>query len=147
MIVIVHLLSHVQFFATPWTASCQASLCFTVSQSMLKLMPIESVMLFNHLIFCRTLLLLSIFPSISVFPSELALCIRSPKCWSHSFSLSPSNEYSGLISSRIDWFDLLVVQVPLKSFLQHHKLKASILWLSGFFMVQLSHPHTTIGKP
>ena len=146
MIVIVHLLSHVQFFATPWTASCQASLCFTVSQSMLKLMPIESVMLFNHLIFCRTLLLLSIFPSISVFSSELALCIRSPKCWSHSFSLSPSNEYSGLISSRIDWFDLLAVQGTLKSLLQHHSSKTSILWCSAFFIVQLSHLYKTTGK-
>jgi len=146
MIVIVHLLGHVQIFATPWTASCQASLCFTVSQSMLKLMSIESVMLSNHLIFCRPLLLLSIFPSISVFSNELGLCIRSPKCWSYSFSLSPSSEYSGLISFRTDWFDLLAVQGTLKSLLQHHSSKASILWCSAFFIVQLSHLYKTTGK-
>ena len=120
--------------------------CPSLSPSLLKLVSIESVMPSNHLILCCPLLLLpSILLSIRVFSNELALCIRWPKYC--SFSISSSDKYSGLISSRIEWFDLLVVQVPLKSFLQHHKLKASILWLSGFFMVQLSHPHTTIGKP
>jgi len=126
---------------TLWTAACQASLSFTISQSLLKLMSIESVMPSNHLILCHLLLLLpSIFPSIRVFSSESSLCIRWPKYWSFSFSISPSNEYSGPISFRIHWFDTL------KSLLQHHSLKASILQCSAFFMVQLSHPYTTTGK-
>ena len=116
MKIVVQSLSHVQLFATPWTAACQPSLPFIVSQSLLKLMSIELVMLSNHLILCRPLLLLpSIFPSIRVFSNESALCIRWPKYWSFSFSSSPSNEYSGLISFRIDWFDLLEVQGTLKS--------------------------------
>ena len=130
----------------PWTAACQASLSFTVSQSLPKLMSIESVMPSNHLILCRLLLLPSIFPSIRGFSSESALHIRWPKYSSFSFSISPSNEYSGLISFKIDWFDLLVVQGTLKSLLQHHSSKASILWCSAFFMVQLSHPYMTTGK-
>ena len=129
---------------TPWTAACQASLSFTISQSLLRLMSIESVMPSNHLILCRPRLLPpSIFPSISIFSSESALHIRWPKYW--SFSISPSNEYSGLISFRIDWFDLLAAQRTLKS-LQHHSLKASILRRSAFFKVQLSHPYMTTGK-
>ena len=134
-------------FVTPWTAACQASLYFTISWSLLKLMSIESVMPSNHLILCRLLLLLpSIFPSIRVFSSELALHIRWLKYWSFSFSISPSNEYSGLISFRIDWFDLLAIQGNLKSLLQHHSSKASILWCSDFFLVQLSHPSMTTVK-
>ena len=140
MTVIVHLLSHVQFFVTPWTAACQASLCFTVSQSLLKLMSIESVMLSNHLIFCRSLLFLpSIFPSISFFSSKLALCIRSPRYWSYSFSISPSNEYSRLIYFSIDWFDILAVQGTLKSLLQHHSSQVSVLGCSAFFLWSKSH--------
>ena len=132
---------------TPWTAARQASLSFTISRSLLKLMPIESVMPTNHLILCHLLLLLpSVFPSIRVFSNESALHIRWPKYWSFSFSISPSNEYSGLISFKIDWFDLLAVQGTLKSLLQHHSSKASILWHSAFFMVQLSHPYMTTGK-
>ena len=116
-------------------------------QSLLKLMSIESVMPSNHLILCNPLLfLLSIFPSIRVFSNESVLCIRWPKYWSFSFSISPSNEYSGLISLRIDWFDCLAVQGTLKSLLQHHSSKASILQHSAFFMVQLLHPYTTTGK-
>ena len=123
-IVIVQWLSHVWFFATPWTAAHQASLSLTVSQSLLKLMPIESVMPSNHLILCCPLLLLtSVFASIRVFSNESVLHIRWPKYWSFSFSNSPSNEYSGLISFRMDWFDLLVVQETLKSLLQHHSSK------------------------
>ena len=115
--------------------------------SLLKLMSIELVMPSNHLILCHPLLLLpSIFQSISIFSNESALCIRWPKDWSFSFSTSPSNEYSGLISFRMDWFDLLSVQGTLKSLLQHHSSKASILWCSAFFMVQLSHPYMTTGK-
>ena len=130
---------------TPWTAPQQASLFFTISRSLLKLMSIESVMPSNHLILCRPLLLLpSVFPSMRAFSTELALCIKWPKYW--SFSISPSNEYSGLISFRIDWFDLLAVQGTLKSLLQHHSLKASFLCCSAFFMVQLSHLHITTGK-
>ena len=130
-----------------WTAACQASLPITNSQSLLKLMPIELVMPSNHLILCRPLLLLpSIFPSIRVFSSESVLYIRWPKYWSFSFSISPSNEYSGLISFRMDWLDLLAVQGTLKSFLQHHSSKASVLQCSAFFMVQLSHPYMTTGK-
>jgi len=123
----------------------QASPSFTISRSLPKLMSIESVMPSNHLILCRPLLLLpSIFPSIRVFSSESVLHIRWPKCW--SFSISPSNEYSGLISFRTDWLDLLAVQGTLKSLLQHHSSKASILWHSAFFIVQLSHPYLTTGK-
>ena len=121
-------LSHVQLFATPWTAACQASLSFTISQSSLKLMPIESVMPSNHLILCHPLLPPpSIFPSIRVFSNESVLRIRWPKYWSFSFSISHPNEYSGLISFRINWIDLPVVQGTLKSLLQHHSSKASIL--------------------
>ena len=130
-------LSHVQLFETPWTAAHQASLSFTISWSLLKLVSIESMMPSNHLIVCHPLLLLpSIFPSIRVFSSESALRIRWPKYW--SFSISPSSEYSGLISFRIDWFDLLVVQGTLKSLLQYHSSKASVLQHSAFFMVQLN---------
>ena len=132
---------------TPWTAACQASLSITNSQSLLKLMSIESVMPSNHLILCYLLFLLpSIFPSIRVFSNESVLCNRWPKYWSFSFSITPSNEYSGLISFRMDWFDLLAVQETLKSLLQHHSSKASILQCSGFFIVQLSHPYMTTGK-
>ena len=132
---------------TPWTAACQASLSITNSQSLLKLTPIESVMPSNHLILCCPLPLPpSIFPSIRVFSNESALHIRWPKYWSFSFSSSPSNEYSGLISLRMDWLDLLAVQGTLKSLLQHHSSKASILWHSAFFIVQLSHPYMTTGK-
>ena len=121
-------------FATPWTAARQASLSITDSRSLLKLMAIEAVMPSNHLILCRTLLLLpSIFPSIRVFSNESVLHIRWPKYWSFTFSISPSNEYSGLISFRMDWLDLLAVQGTLKSLLQHHSSKASILWHSAFF--------------
>ena len=140
----VQLLSHVLLFATPWTAACQASLAITNSRSFLKLMYTESVMPSNHLILCRPLLLLpSIFPSIRVFSNESVLCIRCPKYWSFRFSISPSNEYSGLISFRIDWLDLLTVQRTLKSLLQHHSSKASILLHSAFFIVQLLHPYMT----
>ena len=132
---------------TPWTAAHQASLSFTVSQSLLKLMYIELMMLSNHLIPCCFLLLLpSVFPSIRVFFRELALCIRWPKYWSLSLSISSSNEYSGLIFYRMDCLDLLAVQGTLKSLLQHQSSKASILWHSAFFIVQLSHPYLTIGK-
>ena len=132
---------------TPWTAAHQAPLSITNSQSLLKLMSIESLMPSNHLILCRPLLLLpSIFPSIGTFSSESALQIRWPKYWSFSFSISPSSEYSGLISFRMDWFDLLAVQRALKSLLQHHSSKASILQHSAFFIVQLSHPYMTTGK-
>ena len=133
--------------ATPWTAARQASLSIINSQSLLKFMSIKSVMPSNHLILCHPLLLLpSIFPSIRVFSNESALHIRWPKDWSFSFSISRSNEYSGLISFRIDWFDLVAVQETLKSLLQHHSSKASILRRSAFFMVQLSHPYTITGK-
>ena len=132
---------------TPWTAACQVSLSITNSQSLLKLMSIGSVMPSNHLILCRPLLLLpSTFPSIRVFSRESVLCIRWPNYWSFSFSISPSNEYSGLIFFRIDWFDFLAVQGTLKSLLQHHSSKASILWCPAFFMVQLSHPYMATGK-
>ena len=122
----VQSLSHVRLFATPWTATRQASLSITNSQRLLKLMSIESVMTSYYLIFCRPLLLPSIFPSIRVFSNESVLCIRWPKYWSFSFSISPSNEYSGLISFRTVWFDLLAVQGTLKSLVQHHSSKASI---------------------
>ena len=143
----VQLLSCVQLFANPWTPACQASLSITNSWSLLRLKSIESVMPSNHLILYRSLLLLpSIFPSISVFSNESILCIRWPKYWSFSFNISPSNEYSGLISFRIDWLDLLAVQGTLNSLLQHHSSKASILWHSTLFLVQLSHPYVTTGK-
>ena len=132
---------------TPWTAARQASLSITNSWSLLKLMCIESVMPSNHLILlCPLLLLPSIFPSIRVFSSESVFCIRWPKYWSFSFSISPSNEYSGQISFRMNWWDLLAVQGTLKSLLQHHSSKASILQRAAFFIVQLSHPYMTIGK-
>ena len=134
-------------FATPWTAARQTSLFITNSQSLLKLMSIESVMPSNHLILCHPLLLpLLIFPSIRVFSNESTLHIRWPKHWSFSFNISHSNEYSRLISFRMDWLDLLAVQGTLKSFLQHHSSKASILWPSAFFVVQLLHPYMTTGK-
>ena len=142
----VQLLSCVRLFETPWTAARQASLSFTNSWSLLKLMSIESVLLSNHLILCYPLLLSSIFPSIRVFSNESVLQISWPKYWSFSFSISSSNKYSGLISFRMDWLDLLAVQGTLKSLLQHHSSKASILWRSAFFMVQLSHPDMTTGK-
>ena len=142
----VPLLSRVRLPATPCTAARQASLSITNSQSLLKFMSIESVMPSNHLTLCRPLLLPSIFPSIKVFSSESVLRIRWPKYWSFSFSTSPSNEYSGLIYFRIDWFDLLAVQGILRSVCQHHNSKASILWCSAFFIAQLSHPYMTTGK-
>ena len=138
----VQLLSHVQFFVTPWTAACQVSLSIANSWSLLKLMSIELVMPSNHLILCHPLLLLpSVFPSIRVFSNESVLHSRWPKYWSFSFCISPSNEYSGLITFRMDWLDLLAVQGSLKSLLQHHSSKASILLHSAFFIVQLSHPY------
>ena len=140
-------LSRVRLFAIPWTAACQASLSITNSQNLLKLMSIESVMPSNHLILCRPLLLLpSIFPSIRVFSNESALHIRWPKYWSYSFSISPPSEYSELISFRMDWLDLFTVQGTLKSLLQYHSSKASILQRSAFSIVQLSHPYMTTGK-
>ena len=143
----VQSLSHIQLFATPWTAACQASLSITNAQSLLKLMSIESVMPSNHLILCCPLLLLpSVFPSIRVFSNESVLRIRWPKYWSFSFSISPSNEYSRLISFRIDWLDLFAVQGALKSLFQHHSLKALVLWFSAFFLVQVSHTYMTTGK-
>ena len=139
--------SAAQSCLTPWTAARQASLSITNSRSLFKLMSIESVMPSNHLILRRPLLLLpSIFPSIRVFSNESVLHIRWPEYWSFSFSISPSNEYSGLISFRMDWMDLLAVQGTLKSLLQHHSSKVSILQCSAFFMVQLSHPYMTVGK-
>ena len=139
--------SHVRLLMTLWTAAGRASLSITNTQSLLKLMSIESGMTSNHLILCRSLLFLSsIFPSITVFSSESALCIRWSKHWSFSFSISPFNEYSGLISLRIEWLDLLAVQGTLKSLLQHHSSKLSIIWCSAFFTVQLSHPYMTTGK-
>ena len=143
----IQLLSCVRLFATPWTAACQASLSITNSCSLLKLMSIKSVISSNHLILCCPLLLLpSIFPSIRVFSKKSVLCIRWPKYWSFSFSISPSNEYSGLISFRIDWLDVLAVQGTLKSILQNHSSKASILQRSAFFIVQHSQPYMTTGK-
>ena len=136
----------VRLFVTPWTAACQTSLSITNCQSLLKLVSIKSLMPSNHLIACHPLLLTSIFPSIRVFSSETVLRIRWPKYWSFSFSISPSSEYSGLISFRIDWFDVFAVKVTLKSLLQHHSSKASILRCSAFFRVQLSHPYMTTGK-
>ena len=143
----VQSLSRVQLFATPWTAAHQASLSITNSGSLLKLMSIELVMPSNHLIFCHPLFLPpSIFPNIRVFSNESVLHIRRPKYWTFSFSISPSNEHPGLISFRLDWLDLLAVQGTLKSLLQHHSSKASILQHSAFFIVQLSHPYLTTGK-
>ena len=132
-------MSHVQLFATPWAAAHQPFLSFTVSCTLLKLMSIESVMPSNHLIFFCSLLPPSIFPSIRVFFRESALHITWPKYWSFTFNISPSNEYSGLISFRMDWLDLLAVQGTLRSLLQHHSLKASVLWHSALFMGHLSH--------
>ena len=133
--------------ATPWTGACQASLSITNSWSLPKLMSTELVMPSSHLTLCCPLLLLpSIFPSIKVFSSASALCIRWPKYWSFSFSIIPSKEHPGLISFRMDWLDPLAVQGTLKSLLQHHNSKASILWRSAFFIVQLSHPYMTTGK-
>ena len=148
VVVVVQSVSHVQLFVTPWTAACQASLSFTISQSLFKLMSTESVMPSKHVILCHPLLLLpSTFPSIRVFSNESSLHIRWPKYWSVSFSIRPSNAYSGLISFRIDGFDLLAVQRTLRSLLQHHSSKASILQgCSAFFMAQLSHPYMTTGK-
>ena len=141
------MLSNVQLFVTTWTAARQASLSITNSWSLLKLMSIVLVMPSNHLILCHSLLLPpSIFPSIRVFSKESVLCIRWPKYWNFSLSISPSNEYSGLISFRIDWLDLLAVRGTPKSLLQPHSLKASILRCSAFFIVQLSHPYMTTGK-
>ena len=136
----------VWLFASPWTAACQASLSFTISRNLLRFMSIESVMPFNHLILCHPFLWLSIFPSIRVSSSESALHIRWPKYCSVIFSISPSNEYLGFISFRIDWFDLFEVQGTLRSLPHHHNLKASILQHSAFVMVQLSHPYMTTGK-
>ena len=143
----VQSISHVLLFETPWTAAHQASMSITTSQSLLKLMSIESVMPSNHLILGWPLLLLpSIFPSIRVFASESVLPIRWPKYWGFSFNISPFNEHSGLISFSMDWLDLLAVQWTLKSLLQHHSSKASILRHSAFFIVQLSHSYMTTGK-
>ena len=136
-----------QLFAVPGTAACQYSLSFIISWSLLKVMSMESVMPSSHIILCGPFLfLLSIFPSMRGLSKESALCIRWPKYWIFSFSISPSNEYSGLISFRVDWFDLLAVQGTLKSLLQHHSSKASILQCSAFFMVKLLHPYITTGK-
>ena len=138
--------SRVLLFATPWTAARQASLSITNSRSLLKLMSIELVIPSNHLILCHPLLLPSVVPSIRIFSNESVLHIRWPKYWSFSFSITPSNEYSGLIAFRMDWLDLLAVQGTLESLLQHHSSKASIPQHSAFFMVQLSHPYMTTGK-
>ena len=142
----VQSLSCVLLFATPWTAACQASLFITNSPSLLKLMPIESVMPSNPLILCCPLLPSSIFPSITVFSNKPVLHNRWSKYWSFNFSISPSNEQSGLISFRMGWLDLFAVQGTLKSLLQHNSSKASILWRSAFFIIQLSHPYMTTGK-
>ena len=141
-------LSRIQLFMTPWTAACQDSLSITNSWSLFKLISMESMMPSNHFILCHPLLLLpSIFPSIRIFSNESALRIRWLKYWSFSFNINPSNKHSGLISFRMDWLDLLAGQGTLKSLLQHHSSKASILQCSAFFIVQLSHPHMTSGKP
>ena len=143
----VQLLICVRLFVTTWTAARQTSLSITNSRSLPKLMSIESVMPSKHLILCRPLFLLpSIFPSITVFSKESVLHIRWPKYWSFSFNISPSNECPALISLRMDWLDLLAVQGTLNSILQHHSSKASILWRSAFYIVQLSHPYMTTGK-
>ena len=144
---VVHSLSRAWLLVTLWTAAHQASLCFTISQNLFKLMSIESMMLYKHVILCHTLLfLLSIFPSIRDFSSESALHIRQPRYWSYSFNISPFKEFSGLISFWMDWLDLLVVWGTRKNLLQHYSLKASNLRYSDFFMVQLSHPCMTIGS-
>ena len=144
----VQSLSCVRLYETPWTAAHQASLSITKSRRLLKLMSIDSVMPSNHLILCCPLLLLpSVFPNIRAFSNESALHIRWPKYWSFSFNVSPSNEHPGLISFNLDWLDLLAVQGTLKGLLQHHSSKASILWHSAFFIVQLSHPYMTVEKP
>ena len=143
----VQLLSHVQLFATTQNVARQASLSITNSQSLLKLMSIKLVMPSNHFILCHPLFLpSSIFPSTRGFSNESAPCVRWPKYWRFSFSISPSSEYSGLIFFGMDWLDLLAVQGTLKSLLQHHSLKASIVWCSAFFIVRLSHPYMTAGK-
>ena len=146
VVVIVQSLNHVWLFVTPRTTSLQAPLSFTISWSLLRCMSIESVMVSNHLILYCPLLLSSIFPSIRVFSKEQALHIRWTKSWSFSFNNSPSNEYLGLISFRIDWFDFLAVQGILKNLLQHHSSKASIPWCSSFLTVQLSQPYVTTWK-
>ena len=138
--------SHVRLLVTPWTAAHQASLSITNSWSLPKLMPIKSVMPSHHLILCHPLLLPSTFPTIRVLSNESVLHIRWPKYWNFSFSISPSNEYSGLISIRMDWLVLLAVQGSLKNLLQHHSPRGSILWSSAFFMGQLSHPYTATRK-
>ena len=143
----VQLLSHARLYTTPWTAACQASMSIINSWSLLKLMSIESVMPSNHLILCRLLLLPpSIFPSIRVFSNESAILIMWPKYWSFSFNISPSNEYSGLISFKMDWWDLLAVKGTLKRLLQHQSSKTSVLRHSAFFIVQLSQPYMTTGR-
>ena len=143
----VQSLSHVRLSATPWITACQASLSITDSRSLPKPMSIESVMPSNHLIFCCPLLLLPIIlPSIRVFSNDSTLCMRWPKYWNFSFNLSPSNEHTGRISFKMDWLDLLAGQGTLKSLLQHHSSKASILWRSAFFIIQLSHPYMTTEK-
>ena len=143
----VQSLSRVQLFVTPWIAAHQASLSITNSRSSFKLMSIDMVMPSSHLILCRSLFLLPpIPPNISIFSSESTLCMRWPKYWSFSFSIIPSKEIPGLISFRMDWLDLLAIQGTLKSLLQHHSSKASILLCSAFFTVQLSHPYMTTGK-
>ena len=144
---VIQSLSHFRLFVTPWTVACQDSLSFTISWSFLKFMSVESVMLSNHLVLCCPLLLQpSIFPSIRVFSNESALQIRWPKYWIFSFSISPANEYSGLISFRIDWFDLLVVQGTLKHLLQHHISKAQVLWCSLGFNCHDLEENMTAGK-
>ena len=145
-VISVQSLSRVRLFATTWTAACHASLSITNSRSPPKLMSIESVMPSNHLILWHPLLLPSIFPIIRGFSNESAVCIRWPKHWNFSFNISPSNEHPGLIYFRIDWLDLLAVQGTLKSLLQHHSSKASVLRYSAFFIVQLSRPYMTTGK-
>ena len=147
LLLVVHSLSHVKLFVTPWTAAHQASLSITISWSLSKLMSIELVMLSNRFILCHAHVFLpTVFPSIRVFSNESAVCIRWPKYWCFKFSIRPSSEYSGLISFRIDWFDLLAVQGTLKSLLQHHSSKALVLHCSAFFMVQLSYLYMTAGK-
>ena len=147
VVVVIQLLSHIQLFAAPWTAVHQASLSFTISQSLLICMSFESVMVSKHFILCHPFLLSpSIFPSITVFSNKSALHMRWPKYWSFSFNISPSNEHPGLISFRMDWLDLLAVQGTLKSLLQHHSSKTSTLQCSTFFTVQLLHLNMTTGK-
>ena len=146
-LVVVHLPSHVWFFATKWAVACQASLCLTISQSLPRFMSITSVMPSSHpILWCPFLLLPSIFPNIREFSSESALDIRWPKYWSFSFSISPSSEYSGLIFLKTDWFDLLVVQGTLRSLRQHHSSKASVPWCFAFFTIQLSQQYVVTGK-